>query len=239
VRYYLHNKAFYPASIPVTLEDLAIEQAAARLIMRHAMRQSIQRYPAIAYASGGQATQFEPIIASGSVISHAPTIGQALLMLLDGIQPVGVTTLLLDQNALLAPLGAAAQVNAVLPVQILESGAFLHLGTVISPLSAQRYGTPILRVRVAHQDGQETRVEVKQGVLTLLPVPQGQKAQLQLEPLHRADVGMGAAGRGGRLNVQGGALGVIIDARGRPLTLPGDDAQRRDRMKKWLWNLGG
>jgi hypothetical protein len=39
--------------------------------------------------------------------------------------------------------------------------------------------------------------------------------------------------------VVGGACGVVIDARGRPVALPPDDARRRDLMKKWTLSLGG
>jgi hypothetical protein len=41
------------------------------------------------------------------------------------------------------------------------------------------------------------------------------------------------------VRVVGGALGVVIDARGRPLRIPEDIGRRRDLFKKWLWTLGG
>jgi hypothetical protein len=69
-------------------------------------------------------------------------------------------------------------------------------------------------------------------------LPNGQRAELQLQPLHKYDVGMGGLGRGGSLRVVGGALGVIIDARGRPLPLPTDPARRREIIGKWRWTLG-
>ena len=62
-------------------------------------------------------------------------------------------------------------------------------------------------------------------------------ATLRLQPLHRFDVGMGP-GRGGSLKVVGGSMGIVIDARGRPLNLNVDPVQRREQMKKWLWILG-
>jgi len=37
----------------------------------------------------------------------------------------------------------------------------------------------------------------------------------------------------------GGSLGVIIDARGRPLRLPDDPVRRRELNKKWIWTFGG
>ena len=146
---------------------------------------------------------------------------------------------MLDQNNLLPVLGAATSVNTILPVQVLESGAFLNLGTVISPVSTVKYGTPILNVRLDSPDGNDNHIEIKQGSLTLLPVPQGQKARIHLEPLHRTDVGMNHPGQGGSLTIVGGVFGAVIDGRGRPLALPKDPPRRRELLKKWLWKLGG
>ena len=42
----------------------------------------------------------------------------------------------------------------------------------------------------------------------------------------------------GALRVAGGALGVIIDARGRPLELSNDPAHRRELNQKWLYDIG-
>jgi len=237
---YLYNKPLYPASIPTTLEDLAIEQAIARLVIRQALRQTALRYPTFGFnPAAGLTTQYEPILAGGSILNQAPTYGQVMLMLLDAIQPAGITTFVLDQNNLLPVLGAASSVNSILPVQVLESGAFLNLGTVISPVSTMKYGTPILHARLVNADGVENRIEVKQGTLTLLPVPQGQKARIHLEPLHRTDVGMNRPGQGGSLTIVGGVFGAVIDGRGRPLALPKDAPRRREMIKKWLWKLGG
>jgi hypothetical protein len=110
---------------------------------------------------------------------------------------------------------------------------------VISPVANVRPGTPILRLKIAYESGPERSLDVKQGALEVLPLPPGQSARLTLQPLHRADVGMGAPGRGGGLRrVWGGALGIIIDARGRPLILPEDRSRRAEVYKKWLWTLG-
>ena len=39
--------------------------------------------------------------------------------------------------------------------------------------------------------------------------------------------------------VTGGAMGVVIDARGRPLNLPSDPVRRRELIKKWYHTVGG
>ncbi|MDD2694414.1 MAG: glutamate mutase L [Anaerolineales bacterium] len=240
VQDYLQNKALYPSSLPATEEDLDIEQALARQMMRLSLRQfRTLGGPVGRTVDSGMVTGLEPVLALGSVLTQAPKLAESMLMLLDGLQPTGVTTFVLDQNHLIPGLGAAAASNPILAVQVLESGALLNLGTVISPVGNARYGTPILRVRMTVAGGHEARLEVKYGSLIVLPLPVGQSAQLQLRPLQRFDVGMGGGGRGGSLRVTGGALGLIIDARGRPLQLSKDPARRREMIKRWIKLLNG
>jgi uncharacterized protein (TIGR01319 family) len=239
VRDYIYLKSLYPATIPATAEDLAIEQALARHILSLSVRQAIGNLPKARPPRAGLMPNFDPIFASGSVFAAAPTFGQSLLMLLDAIQPTGFSTFMLDQNNLLGILGAAAECNTILPIHVIESGAFVNLGAVISPLSNASYGTPILRVRLTYDNGEETRVEVKQGALEIIPLVIGRTGNLRLEPVGRTDAGIGY-GRGYRVDgVQGSALGVVIDARGRPLRLPSDPVRRRELLKKWLWTVGG
>lgn len=240
VRDYLYNKSIHPGSLPATQEDLAIEQSIARQSIRLAIQKAAEYFPpGVAGSEAGLLPWFEPVVAAGSVLTDAPSFGQSLLMLLDSLQPTGVTTIVLDQKNLSPVLGAAADINPFLPVQVIESSTFLNLGTIISLVGNTHPGTPILRVKVDFETGNETLVEVKYGSLELIQLPIGQVANLHLQPLHRFDIGMGGAGRGGVLKVVGGALGVIIDARGRPLQLPGDSDRRRELLGKWLWTLGG
>ncbi len=240
LRDYIYNKAIHPGLIPLTQEDLAIEQALARQCLQAAIQRTSSGFPAGLNGSGnGLLPWFKFIMASGSVLTKAPGLANAALMLLDGLQPTGTTNLGLDQNHLASALGVAASLNPILAVQVLDANTFINLGTVISPIGFSQLGTPVLRVKMTDSGGRETAVEVKQGALDVIPLPVGQSATLVVQPLHRYDVGMGGPGRGGRLEVQGGSLGIIIDARGRPLNLSEDPARRRELHKKWLWTLGG
>lgn len=237
---YIFNKQIYPASLPVSAEDLAIEQALARQAIRKALSAAQGGFSKkIGRSGAGMLPWFEPIVATGSVLNKAPSVGHSLLTLLDAVQPTSITTLVLDQHNLAAPLGAAADINPYLSVQVLESSAFLSLATVITPIAKVRPGTPILRLKVTYGSGDETSLDIKQGTLEALPIPMGEAARLRLQPLHRSDVGMGGPGRGGSVRVVGGILGVVIDARGRPTLLPKDSTRRQDLYKKWLWTLGG
>ncbi len=240
LRDYIYNKAIHPAGVPVTGEDLAIEAALARHLLRESIASASASFPkGVTRTTADGLPWFEPIIAAGSVLTKAPSPGYSLLMLLDALQPVGITTIVLDQNNLTPALGAAGCLNPLLAVQILESSAFLSLATVISPISNARPGTPILRLKVIYESGDEVSFEVKQGSLETLPLPLGQSARIRLQPYQKTDVGLGGPGRSGSLRIVGGVLGVVIDARGRPLRIPVDPIRRSDIYKKWLWTLGG
>lgn len=236
---YLYNKSLNPAAVPATAEDLAVEGALTRYVLHAATRSVFGHVPGFAPPAAGLLPGFDAIICTGAAITGMPNIAQATLAVLDGLQPTGVTTLVFDPHGILPALGAAAAVNPLLVVQVLESNAFIHLGTVISPVSQARAGTPILRVKMTYESGHDTMVEARQGSMEVIPLPPGQSARMQIQPLHRSDVGMGAPGRGGALKVMGGQLGVVIDARGRPLIPPEDPARRQELFKKWLWTLGG
>ncbi|HMD87711.1 MAG TPA: glutamate mutase L [Anaerolineaceae bacterium] len=232
VRDYLYQKSLYPAMIPMTSETLSIEQSMARQSIRMAAQNILARWPSMSMS-------FEPILASGAILSQTALSVQSLLMLLDGLQPVGITSFFLDQNGLIAGLGSVSQINSVLPVQVLESGALLNLGTVISPISQARYGTPILQVRMEYEDGNETRAEVRQGSIVSLPLRAGQNAHIHINPLRRTIINPHGQRGGGSFKITGGVCGAVIDARGRPLILPPDAARRRDLIKKWTIMLGG
>ena len=235
VREYLFQKSLYPGAIPATKDEQAISQAVARQALYLAVRTLKKDFP-------GLQTELMPpldlIIAGGGVISEGVSLGQSLLLLLDAIQPVGILQILIDQNNLLPLLGAAAERNHYLPVQVVDSGAFIGLGTVISVNATANYGDQVLRAKLTYADGTDARVDVKFGGLEILPLPSGQSARLSLQPLNRADAGFGS-GRSGTVAVTGGALGVVIDARGRPLQLPSDPVRRRELIKKWYYTVGG
>jgi hypothetical protein len=145
----------------------------------------------------------------------------------------------LDPYNLVPAVGAAAGLLPMITVQVLESGSFVSLGTVVSPVGRGREGKPVLRIRIEPESGGEP-IEgiVRYGQIVLLPLRQGEHARMTLRPEKGFDVGFGGRGKAGALRVAGGALGVIIDARGRPLELSKDPAHRRELNQKWLYDIG-
>lgn len=239
LREYLFQKSLHPATIPATVEEHAILQAIARQALYLAVRAAQKNFPASAKpAQADLMPKLDLILAGGGAVAESASLGQSLLLLLDAIQPVGIMPILLDQNNLLALMGAAATRNNFLPVQVIESGAFIGMGTIVSVVASANIGDQVVRAKLTYQDGTEARADVKFGGLEILPLASGQTARLSLAPLRRADAGLGP-GRSGSLTVTGGAMGVVIDARGRPLALPSDAVRRRELMKRWSYAVGG
>jgi len=227
----LWQKTLFPSKLPLSAEELAAEQAFYRELLRLGMQDLHRRAPDLP-------PYYEPIIVGGMALAGLPTPAQTLLAILDGVQPLGITSLVFDHNSLMASLGAAAALEALIAVQVLESNAFTSLATVITPVSSAREGTPILRMRLETADGSDTRVEVKQGQLLTFPLAMGATAYLTLEPL-RGTLVDPRRPRGGRFKVMGGVCGLVVDARGRPVALPADGPQRHELLKRWQLTLGG
>jgi hypothetical protein len=236
---FLHQKSLYPGTISATREDQAMVHALSRQALNQALKSAQRSFPPNIKVPGpGLLPLFDPILACGSALSDLTRPGVNLLLILDALQPVGVASVILDQNDLLPLLGAAAEHNPLIPVQVLESGAFLSAGTIIAPVVSANFGATILKARLIYADSTEARAEIKFGGIQSLPLPSGQTGRLMLQPLRGADVGFGP-GRSGTLQVSGGALGVVFDGRGRPIQLPSDPGRRRDLIRKWQLALGG
>lgn len=225
VRDYLHQKSLFPTMLPMTHETLAIEQAVARQLLRRAAQNTLERWP-------GTEMSFERVFISGATLAQAASPAQTMLMVLDGLQLVGINVLMLDPYGLSQALGAIAGNNTLLPAQILESGAYANLGTALCPISEARAGATILRVKITYDDQTETRVEVKKGSLVCLPIRNGQSAHLDVETL-RGTLLDPYLPRLKRFKVVGGLCGVVVDARGRPLHLPEDPVRRREQLTAW------
>ena len=161
------------------------------------------------------------------------------MVLLDAIQPTGVCTLVMDPHSLTPALGAAAGPLPMVAVQVLGSGGFVSLGTVVAPVGRARLDRPVLKLRLEKEgSGEVVEGEVRFGQLVVLSLGPGEYGRLTLRPEQGFDVGFGGAGKAGAVRVTGGAVGLIIDARGRPLQLGKDEGRRRELNQKWLWDIG-
>jgi hypothetical protein len=229
------NKSLQPGTVPQEAGEIALEQALAREAIRIALHSAGAGRNGLLHS-----TLQTPgaIIAAGSTLARAPRPGQTALMLLDTVQPVGVTRLFADANGLMPALGAIGVTQPVAVVQTLEkSGAsgLQALGTAIAPSGGGVPGEIGLRLELAHPGGGKLQVEVRHGSLEVVPLPAGEDVPISLE---LAD-GLTLDGmQTGQLTVMGGSVGLIVDLRGRPLRLPGDPAERAALAQQWLTTMG-
>ncbi|GAB4149055.1 MAG: glutamate mutase L [Candidatus Promineifilaceae bacterium] len=232
---FVMNKTLYPYSLPATETELRLEQAITREIVRHTAAQAATSWGWTKDALPA----FNLLLLRGGIFQAAPRPGQTALMVLDALQPTGIFALAVDRYGALPALGALAAHKPLVAVQALEGGVLVDLGWVIALAGRGQVGQKALDLRL-ETDGQGAlEVEVPFGALEVLPLALGQKARLTLKPASRQfDIGLGP-GEGHSLMVQGGLVGVIVDARGRPLPLPANQAARGERLRQWLWDMGG
>jgi len=162
-----------------------------------------------------------------------------VLMLLDALQPRGVTSMVLDRTMLIPQLGAVATVAPVAAVQVNENDAVTHrLGTCIIPFGEVEPGQPALRVGLEYSNGKQSNVEVMGGTLAVVPLQINEQAALTLTPAPTVDVGLGPGERARAAEeIDGGLVGLVIDARGRPLSFASNETERRARLLQWMQAL--
>jgi len=233
------NKQLRPATVPQTRRELLLEQAIAREALRLTLAEARQRWlgrPSAPYP--GLLPFSDLIVGGGGVLAHASHYGQAALILLDVLQPIGVSRLALDVTSMAAPLGVTATIEPLAAAQVMERDGFLSLGTVVAPVGTAREGEMALKLKITYDDGRTLEMEVPYGSLEVLPLTTGHKATLELRPTRKFDIGLGAKGKGATTELEGGAVGVIIDARGRPLSLPATRGEQQAKIQEWLWGVG-
>jgi len=249
----IRNKMIRPTTIPQTLEELVIEQALAREALRLAFEhhkslavglRGVQRERTIADTfeqTGSGETyinmmELGMLVGSGGVLSHAPRRVQAAMMLIDAFQPEGVTMLAVDSIFMMPQLGVLSKVHPQASIQVFDRDCLIRLGTCIAPAGQGKEGDRCVTVEVELPDGRRLTEEVPYGCMRRLPLGEGEVAQVEIHPTRRFDCGRGP-GHVVKREVQGGVVGIIIDARGRPLTLPESPAERSAKLLEWIQAL--
>ena len=82
-----------------------------------------------------------------------------------------------------------------------------------------------------------TEADVPSGTIQRFPLGLNEQVTLEVRPNHALDIGLGRKGVGGKAVVRGGSLGIVVDTRGRPLSLPQDPKRCRAKLQEWLRNL--
>jgi uncharacterized protein (TIGR01319 family) len=245
----VRNKMIRPTSIPQTLADLQLEQAVAREALRLAFEQhkslatglkGVQQERTISDtfdqrlsgASIVDMMSLDLLVGSGGVLSHAPRRSQAAMMLIDAFQPEGVTQLAVDSIFMMPQLGVLAGIHPDAATQVFHRDCLIRLGTCIACTGAPKPGRTALTVRLTRA-GAEELVEVPGGEIRCVPLAEGESADVEIRPARGLDIGAGR-GRAEKMRLQGGVVGLILDARGRPIQIPEEPDERAAAVQQWL-----
>jgi hypothetical protein len=233
--HWLLNKQVRPHIIPSSREDVLIEQAVAHEALGMVLEALKDEAPAM---------QYDMVIAGGGVLAHAPHPGLAALTILDVLQPRceesdGIIELRLDVFGLMAACGALANMDADSALTLFERDVLRNvpLASCVVPLGESKAGEAVIEAEIVSRQGGTRHVQVRQGEIARLPLPQGTVGQLKLRPAAGVRVGQNEPGAETISDIgaiRGSALGIVIDARGRPLRLPQDSQQRMAQIQKWL-----
>ncbi len=233
--HWILNKLLRPHVIPTTHEDLFIEHAIAREAMRLVMDTMTSKKHALYY---------DMVVAGGSVLTQAPP-GLALLTILDALQyaaedTVNTLNIHLDILGLLQGCGALASLDPDAAVTVFERDMLqnIPLATCVVALGEGRTGKVALQAELdTGKKGGKKKVKVRHGDIVRLPLVPGQRGQLTLRPTASVRIGRNAPGKVVKSDlaaISGSMLGIIIDARGRPLRLHEDSNRRRIQIWDWL-----
>ncbi|MGI9013931.1 MAG: glutamate mutase L, partial [Phycisphaerales bacterium] len=242
------NKMIRPTTIPQTREALIFEQAVAREALRLAYQQhkefattlkGVQQQRTVgdtfSQQSGGETIvnnmTLNLLVASGGVLSHAPRMHQTAMMLIDAFEPEGVTALAKDSIFMMPHLGVLAEVHDEAAMEVFTRDCLVRLGTCIAAKGNGKEGKPCFEYSINGTSG-----TMNVGDLKLLPLGPDETAQVSITPARGFDVGAGP-GRKHECQIQGGTVGIILDARGRPFQLPDDRATARAMMERWVASL--
>jgi len=249
VRNRLRNKMIRPTTIPHTYEDLLIEQA----VSREALRLAFIHHKSLARSLTGTQSQrdvgqifdqaatgqtlinmmtLDMVIGSGGVLSHAPKRAQSALMMLDAYEPEGVTMMTVDSIFMMPHLGVLSEHLYEAAKQVFEFDCIVKCGHCIAPVGQVKPGD--FAVKVSGDGVAET---IMPGQIKVIPCGRHEYKNLTIEPSRNLDVGAGK-GKPRTEKLEGGTVGIIIDARGRPLILETDDEKRIAKHREWLSAFG-
>ena len=233
LREYILTHMLRPRLLPATPQALEIQYALAREAIRLAL-----------HAPGARMAGLHPmdiVLCTSGALAHVAHPADAALILLDSLQPRGITSLVLDSAQIAGMLGNLAMISPEIAAALCSNDATpLLLGSVISTAGAAPEGEVALRVTLEFVDGRQEAAEIASGSLARLPLAPGERALLSIYPAPTVDIGLGP-GQHARSSepVEGGVLGLMVDARGRPLRLSLEPEERVQQLRSWRAALYG
>ncbi len=186
------------------------------------------------------------IVIGGPAYCFDDNPGVGVLALLNGFQPAplsGLCEIHLDPDGLLTLAGAVGETAPSVAADVIEFDLLGPSATVIVVDGAGVEGKPALAGRLTYEDGDFVGFDVPCGRLKRLEFGDGDTGILELTC--EAGFSIGGSNPGERIEfgrstpLRGGEVGIIIDARGRPVSAhSGGGSTNRETIGSWYRELG-
>jgi len=151
----------------------------------------------------------------------------------DAYEPLGFTRLSVDSIFMMPHLGVLSTVNEQAATDVFVRDCMVYLGTCVAPIGQGKAGERCTDYTITFQGGRAPEQgSLPFGELRLLPLGTDEKATVELRPAKQVDAGAGK-GMAVTKEARGGVVGLMLDARGRPLQLPVDEKARVAALTKW------
>ena len=247
VRNRIKNKMIRPTTVPQLIEELKIEHALAREALRLAFEQhkslaiglkGVQKERDISEAFNQSDTdtlinmkRLDLLVGSGGVLSHAPKREQSMMMLIDAFQPEGVTRIAVDSIFMMPHLGVLSTVNEKAAAEVFEKDCLINLGTCISVSNIGKPDVDCVTYKL-NINGKNSEGILKSGEIVMIEMPADADGEIEAIPKRGFDLGNGK-GQPVKTGIKGGVVGLVIDARGRPLRMDKDKESNKKLISKW------
>jgi len=250
----IKNKMIRPTTIPQMLSELMIEHGLAREALRLAFQQhkelatglkGVQQQRDIADAFSQESSgatlikmmDLDLLVGSGGVLSHAPRRRQAMMMLIDSFQPEGATRLAVDSIFMMPHLGVLTTVHDKAATEVFNKDCIIYLGTCFAPVGEIRSGDKAMTYKLELETGEVHEGEMKFGEVKLIPYGLNDrglpmKGTATINPHRALDMGDGK-GRAVKEDIYGGVVGIVLDARGRPIKFADTQQARVKQVETW------
>jgi uncharacterized protein (TIGR01319 family) len=250
----LRNKMIRPTTIPHTLEQLIIEHAVAR----EALRLGLQHHKLLARPLLGARREqsmeerlgeqirsetyidmanIEWVGGTGGLLSHAPRRVQSMLSLIDGFQVEGITKLFQDSVFMIPHLGVLSTVHPKAALEIFEKDCLVRLGTCIAfsgKMTEKDYGKEVANITLKMPNGEVIEKNIEYGTIHRINLKENETAEIEGKVLAPLSISTKKGlSRRFEAKIEGGVVGIIIDARGRPIEVPEEVENRCGKLCEW------
>ena len=211
-----------PTALPSTSTELQLAHAIWTAAAREALSES-----------GGRRGQSPPVdlaVITGDITRTLARPVQAALVLINSLETAGVTQLALDASNALAMSGCLIHTDVATAVE----SSLVRLGACVALRGDASLGNAAVAVEVHPAGASVIEREVTAGSMDVIQWDADVEAEVRIWPAPEFDAGLGY-GRPVHLRAPlvAGSIGLVVDARGRPLVWPDAPDARQAWVAQW------